>query len=94
MPFHPSFQQAQVTPPTCPAAPAAERLWSTRRLVVRAALAAILFLGIAGPSEATVTRCPVTIRIHSGQCWYTCYLVGQEADGTCDYDYCTQEGCN
>ena len=89
MPFHPSFQPASL------AAPAAGRRWSARSLVARAALAAtLLFLGIAGPSEATLPRCPVTIHIHSGQCWYTCYLVGQEPDGTCDYDYCTQEGCN
>jgi len=79
-------------PPTCLAAPAAERFWSTRRFVVRAALAAILLLGLAGPSEAT--KCPATIHIHSGQCWYICYFVGQEPDGTCDYDYCEQTGCN
>jgi hypothetical protein len=96
MPFEPSwrpkFQQAHLTPRACPAAPAAERRWSTRRLVMRAALAAILLLGLAGPSEAT--KCPATIHIHSGQCWLICYFVGQEPDGTCDYDYCTPTGCN
>lgn len=95
MPFDPAlqrpFQQAQAPPPICPAAPAAERRWSTRRLFVRAALAAILFLGLAGPSEA---KCAATIHVHSGQCWYICYFVGQEPDGTCDYDYCEQTGCN
>jgi hypothetical protein len=61
-----------------------------RRFLVCAALAAILLLGVAGPSEA---RCPPTIHYHSGRCWYICYLVGEDPDGTCYYDYCDEEGC-
>jgi len=73
-----------MTLPRFPVTPAAERSWSTKRLVVYAALAAILFLGLAGPSEA---RCPATIHVHSRTCWFTCYFVGQDPDGTCNYDY-------
>lgn len=79
-----------MTPSGCPAEPPAKGSWPTRRLLGYAALAAILLLGVAGPSEA---RCPETIRYHSGRCWYICYFVGQDPDGTCNYDYCDQIGC-